>query len=72
MEMDEKTFIPTSRLTCPECGKVSEEVMPTDACQWFYDCKHCGAVLKPKPGDCCVFCSFGNTPCPPIQLGLCC
>ena len=29
--------------------------MPTDACQFFYDCKGCGARLKPKPGDCCVF-----------------
>lgn len=41
--------------------------MPTDACQWFYDCKGCGTVLRPKPGDCCVFCSYGDVPCPPIQ-----
>jgi hypothetical protein len=41
--------------------------MPTDACQFFYDCKGCGAVLKPKAGDCCVFCSYGDVPCPPIQ-----
>jgi uncharacterized protein (DUF4415 family) len=26
-----------------------------------------GALLKPKPGDCCVFCSYGDVPCPPIQ-----
>ena len=43
--------------------------MPTDACQWFYDCKGCGVVLKPKPGDCCVFCSYGSMPCPPKQAG---
>jgi hypothetical protein len=41
--------------------------MPTDACQYFYDCCHCGAVLKPFAGDCCVFCSYGDVPCPPIQ-----
>jgi hypothetical protein len=41
--------------------------MPTHACQYFYDCKGCGAVLKPKAGDCCVFCSYGDVPCPPIQ-----
>jgi hypothetical protein len=23
--------------------------------------------LKPKPRDCCVFCSYGSMPCPPIQ-----
>jgi rRNA maturation endonuclease Nob1 len=43
--------------------------MPTDACQWFYDCKGCGALLKPKPGDCCVYCSYGTVACPPIQQG---
>nr|WP_274594844.1 GDCCVxC domain-containing (seleno)protein [Parasedimentitalea marina] len=43
--------------------------MPTDSCQWFYDCTKCGAVLKPLPGDCCVFCSYGTVPCPPIQQG---
>jgi len=41
--------------------------MPTDACQFFYDCKGCGVVLKPLAGDCCVFCSYGTVPCPPIQ-----
>lgn len=34
------------------------ETMPTDTCQYFYDCKDCGAVLKPKARDCCVFCSY--------------
>nr|WP_304572174.1 GDCCVxC domain-containing (seleno)protein [Salinisphaera sp. LB1] len=24
-------------------------------------------MLKPKPGDCCVFCSFGTVPCPSRQ-----
>ena len=46
--------------------------MPTDACQFFYECKGCGARLKPKLGDCCVFCSYGSVPCPPIQAGRTC
>ena len=29
----------------------------------------CGALLKPKPGDCCVYCSYGDVACPPIQEG---
>ncbi|MDI9849330.1 GDCCVxC domain-containing (seleno)protein [Rhodoblastus sp. 17X3] len=62
-------MIPTSLLTCPNCGHRSRETMPTDACQFFYECKSCGVVLKPKPGDCCVFCSYGDTPCPPVQAG---
>jgi hypothetical protein len=58
-----------STLTCPQCGQVARETMPTDACIYFYDCTGCGAVLRPKPGDCCVFCSYGDTPCPPVQAG---
>ncbi|NDR57954.1 GDCCVxC domain-containing (seleno)protein [Aliiruegeria sabulilitoris] len=58
-----------SRITCPKCGETSSEQMPTDACQWFYECPACKAVLRPLPGDCCVFCSYGDTPCPPVQQG---
>ena len=56
-----------SIITCPECGHKEKEKMPTDACQWYYDCKACGALLKPLKGDCCVFCSYGTVPCPPTQ-----
>lgn len=61
-------MILTSTVTCPNCGHRSRESMPTDACQFFYECKSCHTVLKPKPGDCCVFCSYGDTPCPPVQV----
>jgi hypothetical protein len=60
---------PESTITCPLCGGVSTEIMPTDACQFFYDCKHCAAVLRPIQGDCCAFCSYGDVKCPPIQQG---
>ncbi len=56
-----------SVITCPQCGYAKQETMPTDACQWFYECTQCHALLRPKPGDCCVFCSYGSVPCPPIQ-----
>ncbi|HEY5380099.1 MAG TPA: GDCCVxC domain-containing (seleno)protein [Pseudolabrys sp.] len=59
--------IAQSTITCPSCGTSKTETMPTDACQFFYDCTGCGTLLRPKPGDCCVFCSFGTVPCPPIQ-----
>lgn len=56
-----------STVTCPHCGLAKTETMPTDACQFFYECPGCRTKLKPKPGDCCVFCSYGSVPCPPIQ-----
>ena len=58
-----------STLTCPQCGGAHTETMPEDACVYFHECPHCQAMLRPKVGDCCVFCSFGDTPCPPIQAG---
>ena len=57
-----------STITCPVCAHARTERMPTDACQWFYECAHCQTLLRPKPGDCCVFCSYGSVPCPPVQL----
>ena len=67
--MADAQIVLTSVITCPQCGVSKSEQMPTDACQWFYECTSCGTVLKPKPGDCCVYCSYGTVPCPPIQEG---
>jgi len=60
-----------STITCANCGHQATEIMPTDACQFFYECKACGMRLKPKAGDCCVFCSYGSVRCPPIQARRC-
>jgi hypothetical protein len=56
-----------SVLTCPACGHAKSERMPLDACQWFYECENCATLLRPRPGDCCVFCSYGTQRCPPMQ-----
>lgn len=56
-----------SVITCPQCGVSKLEIMPADACQFFYECSHCKTLLRPNSGDCCVFCSFGSVKCPPIQ-----
>jgi hypothetical protein len=56
-----------SVITCPRCSTAKTERMPLDACQIAYQCTGCGLVLRPKPGDCCVYCSYGSVPCPPIQ-----
>ena len=61
-----------SIITCPECGFQKKEQMPEDACAFFYECNKCHAILKPKKGDCCVYCSFGTVACPPIQMGTKC
>lgn len=65
-------LIAESLLTCPRCGHAELETMPADACQFFYECVACHAVLRPLAGDCCVFCSFGSVKCPPVQASRSC
>jgi hypothetical protein len=60
-------IVSESTVTCPHCGHSSVERMPDDACRIAYDCKRCGERLVPLGHDCCVFCSYGTAPCPPIQ-----
>ncbi|WP_293007999.1 GDCCVxC domain-containing (seleno)protein [Nitrosomonas sp.] len=62
-----KKIMLESDLTCPHCGFIKRETMPTDACLYFYECTSCNTLLQPKPGDCCVFCSYGTVVCPPRQ-----
>ena len=61
-----------STITCPVCNFQETLLMPEDSCQFFYECPRCKTLLKPKPGDCCVFCSYGDIPCPPIQMNHTC
>ena len=56
-----------STVTCPRCGHAQETEMPTNACQYFYQCPTCAATVQPNTGDCCVFCSYGSVRCPPKQ-----
>ncbi len=56
-----------SVITCPHCGHTREEVMPEFSCAIGYACSGCGASLRPAEGDCCVYCTYGTVPCPPVQ-----
>lgn len=44
--------------TCPHCGFAKREIMPTDACQFYYGCSNCKVLLR-------IF--FGSEKCPPVQ-----
>lgn len=57
----------SSTVTCPCCSKKTEETMSEHSCQYFWKCPQCSEVLKPTQDDCCIFCSYGDTPCPPVQ-----
>ncbi len=66
--MTPATVVLDSLLTCPLCGHRTLEEMPVNACLFFHECDRCHAVFRPRPGDCCVFCSYGSVKCPPEQL----
>ncbi|MBL8008000.1 MAG: hypothetical protein JNJ56_10735 [Ignavibacteria bacterium] len=72
MKTSNHTIILISEITCPECGYKKSGLMPEDACVYFYKCGNCGKLLKPKEGDCCVYCSYGSVKCPPVQSGNSC
>jgi hypothetical protein len=57
----------TATITCPRCHATATETMPTDRCQFFYECRSCHEILRPKPGECCVYCSYADGPCPSVQ-----
>ncbi|WP_317162833.1 GDCCVxC domain-containing (seleno)protein [Sunxiuqinia indica] len=58
-----------SVITCPVCHFQQEEIMPENACCFFYECTNCKTVIQPNKGDCCVYCSFGTVKCPSMQKG---
>ena len=55
------------QITCPECSFQTSRVMPEDRCLYFFECPGCRVIMRPRSGDCCVFCSFGSVRCPPRQ-----
>ena len=56
-----------SVLTCPICRSQREEVMSPVKALLNYECRSCHELLRPKPGHCCVFCSYGSVKCPRAQ-----
>ena len=56
-----------SKLRCPYCERREVLTMPTDACVFFHECLGCHGLIRPRTGDCCVFCSYGSVVCPPMQ-----
>lgn len=58
------TIIFKSVVTCPKCGHKKQETMQDDLKQILYFCEGCKTYIKPKEGDCCIFCSYGSVKCP--------
>ncbi|MEO8040045.1 MAG: GDCCVxC domain-containing (seleno)protein [Betaproteobacteria bacterium] len=57
-----------SILTCPECAHAQAERVPAGEGSVLYQCSACRVLLRPKQGDCCVLCSYGDVPCGAFAL----
>jgi hypothetical protein len=64
----DKPVTTAATITCPHCGDQQVVEMPQNACQIHYTCPRCSTVLRPLPGDWCVFCSYAHQRCPPEQV----
>lgn len=50
-------------LTCPRCGHQQGQEIPLESCLPFYECQGCGQLIAAEK-SCCVFCDYGDRPCP--------
>ena len=57
-----------STIMCPQCHQETTEQMPTNYCQYIWECPNCKNKLKPKEGNYCVYCSYGTNPCSSKQI----
>ncbi|WP_304608924.1 MULTISPECIES: GDCCVxC domain-containing (seleno)protein [unclassified Polynucleobacter] len=57
-------------ITCPNCyGQETLEISQGYS-QHLYRCPSCSIILKPRSGDCCIFCSFGSQDCSSAEQNL--
>ncbi|WP_370624266.1 GDCCVxC domain-containing (seleno)protein [Polynucleobacter sp. UB-Piko-W3] len=59
-----------STITCPHCQAAETLVVPIGSSMHLYRCRACFNILKPKSGDCCIFCSFGDFDCTSAEQNL--
>ena len=68
INIGEIKMILDSILTCPECAYKMKEIMLENTSQYSYRCPSCEKQIKTKQGECCVFCCYGDYPCPQEQV----
>lgn len=54
-------------ITCPACGHRESRLVPSEATLGRYHCPACLAWLAPAEDEHCVFCAFGDAPCPAMK-----
>ncbi|QWE20051.1 GDCCVxC domain-containing (seleno)protein [Polynucleobacter sp. AP-Kolm-20A-A1] len=68
--MNKTINYPQSIVTCPHCQAAEVIDIEHGSSQHLFRCQSCSAILKPKSGDCCILCSFGNRDCSSSEQNL--
>jgi hypothetical protein len=58
----------SSVITCPVCSHSVSEKVSRETLKRVFHCPQCLTWLAPKPGDHCIYDSYGSFKCPPLQL----
>ncbi|WP_429323995.1 GDCCVxC domain-containing (seleno)protein [Paraburkholderia sp. GAS348] len=58
-------FLSAHFLNASDARHVDQGVVSSETEYFEVGRGHCKAVLKPKPGVCCVYCSYRASRCPP-------
>ena len=59
-----------SIVTCPHCQASELINLEGGVSYHLYRCQSCSVILKPKSGDCCILCSFGDRDCSSSEQNL--
>ncbi|MFZ4114204.1 GDCCVxC domain-containing (seleno)protein [Polynucleobacter sp. UK-FUSCHL-C3] len=63
-------FIQQSTLTCPHCFVRECVEIHSAYPNQFHQCPSCLRPYQANKNDCCIFCSYGDTPCNQIDRNL--
>jgi hypothetical protein len=58
----------SSLITCPACSHTVSEKVSRETVKRVFHCPQCLKWLEPKPGDHCIYDSYGSFKCPSLQL----
>jgi DNA-directed RNA polymerase subunit RPC12/RpoP len=63
----EATMLNTATIVCPHCQHPSEETMRVRVVERTIRCSECSETIETPADKHCVWCAYGDIPCPVVQ-----
>ena len=61
------TMLNTATIVCPHCQHPSEETMRVRVVERTIRCSECSETIEAPADKHCVWCAYGDIPCPVVQ-----